>query len=455
MENIDSCLANLKSYYLDCDSYEQAKIVNILKKLSSATQSNSVDEIALVLNSLKNVTDLPSRESMLCDISSLKEDAMLISLHLNQIGAIKELYGMDVVNKIIKEKSEDLLRVMSGESIEVYNIDIQRFAILVTKEDMFEKVFSLLKYTIFDNMAKEVYDCDEGNSIVADYSVGIAYGQEDLLHRSNVALQEAILSKQKYKIFSSSVDSKDIQRISLDRLKVYKNALHSGNIIPYFQPIVNASDGVVMKYEALARIVTDDGLVISPYEFLNSAIEDKTFEFFSRQMIQKVFNIFDKTDAHISLNLTYENISSPSTMDYIRNRLEKYGGDGITFEIVETEEIKSYRVVENFILLAKEYGAKVSIDDFGSGYSNFTNIIKLNIDYIKIDGALIKQLHSSDKAKSMVAGLIAFAKSINVQTIAEFVSTKELSDEVKRLGVDYMQGYYYGEPKTPQEYGLI
>ena len=290
---------------------------------------------------------------------------------------------------------------------------------------------------------------------MSDFTAGISYGKEHLHHQSNVALQEAIVSRISSKVYDENPLCMELKRTSLDRLRIYKSALHEGDIIPYFQPIVSAKDGSVFKYEALARLQAPNGEIISPYYFLNSAIEDKTFEFFTRQMMQKVFHVYDKSKAPISINLTYENIVSKSTVEYIKNRLDKYGGDGITFEIVETEEILDYKILEEFILMLKKYNTKVSIDDFGSGYSNFTNIIKLNIDYIKIDGTLTTNLLKDEKVLHMVEGLIKFAKSINVETIAEFVSTKDLSDKVKELGVDYFQGYYYGEPKSAEHYGLV
>ena len=142
-------------------------------------------------------------------------------------------------------------------------------------------------------------------------------------------------------------------------------------------------------------------------------------------------------------------------LNYIINRLDTYGGEGITFEIVESEDIKDYEVIEKFILMVKGYGCKVSIDDFGSGYSNFTNIIKLNIDYIKLDGSLVEKLNSDLNVRHMIEGLLIFSKNANIKTIAEFVSSKELADSVKELGIDYSQGYYYGEPGSAESYDLV
>ena len=455
MIDIDVCFNNIRDLYLNSSDEEKEKIGILLKKISNRVENHDIDEISFGVEGIDKITKLPNRESLFYDISMLKKDAMLMYFHINQISALKELYGEELAYKVIIQKAEQLTEAMSGDNVVIYNIDLQRFAVLVKDEKVFDKYLSILKYSIFNNMENDVYDCERGYSIIANFTVGIAYGRGHLYHRSHVALQKAILEKVNYKEYDTTNISKELQRSSLDRLKVYKSALHDGNIVPYFQPIVNTQTTSVMKYEALARLITKDGEVIYPYQFLNSAIEDKTFEFFTRQITQKIFNIYEKSDMYFSMNLTYDNINSVTMLEYIKNRLEKYGGERMTFEIVETEEIKDYGVVEDFILMVKKYGAKISIDDFGSGYSNFTNIIKLNIDYIKIDGTLVTKLLDDEKSKNMVAGLIQFAKSIDVETIAEFVSSKELYDEVKALHVDYIQGYYFGEPKPAKEYGLV
>lgn len=455
MLDIDTCFYNIKKLYLSSNKDEQEKIAALLKKISNKVESHKIEELSLGIDGLDKVTKLPNRESLFYDISILENDAMLMLLHINQIAALKELYGLDLISNIINDKANQLTSVIFGEDVCIYNIDLQKFAILIKNTNSFDKYLSILKYSIFNNMDNDMYSPQLGDSIVSDFTAGISYGLDDLYNRANIALQKAILDKVNYKVYDSTQASKEVQRSSLDRLKIYKSALHNGNIIPYFQPIVDAKTGKVMKYEALARLKTKDGKIISPYEFLNSAIEDKTFEFFTRQMTQKVFNVYERCDSNFSMNLTYSNINSVTMRKYIKNRLDKYGGDRITFEILETEEIKDYEVVEDFILMVKEYGAKISIDDFGSGYSNFTNIIKLNIDYIKIDGTLITRLLDDEKSKGMVAGLIQFAKSIGIKTIAEFVSSRELYDEVKALEVDYIQGYYFGEPKPQEEYNIV
>lgn len=449
---IEQYLAELKKLYVSCDEEQRLFIVSALENVLG---SKEIASTPVQAKRVEKISDLPNREFLMRDISLLKSEAMLIILHMNQIEAIKQLYGMDVVKRVIVDKSEKLSYLIKKAEATLYSINLQKFAILVKDEVLFDKYLSILQFSIFNNMESCTYCGENQEDIITDFTAGISYGIEHLHHTANVALQEAMISRENYKIYNSNPKCAILKKMSLNKHKVYKDALHEGYVVPYFQPIIDARDGSVMKYEALARLQLPDGTVIAPYHFLNVALEDKTFEFFTRQMMQKVFNIYDKTSAEISMNLTYENIKSKTMLEYIKNRLEKYGGERITFEIVETEEIEDYAVVESFILMIKEYGCKVSIDDFGAGYSNFTNLIKLNIDFIKIDGLLITKLLSDEKARLMVQGLIYFAKNIKIKTVAEFVSSQELSDCVKEMGVDYLQGYYHGEPKDADFYGFM
>ncbi|MFT5660325.1 MAG: diguanylate cyclase (GGDEF)-like protein/PAS domain S-box-containing protein [Sulfurimonas sp.] len=415
--------------------------------------SNFNKEYVANLKNIDNITKLPNRNTLLYDLSILKNEAMLIILHINQLNSLQELYGFAFTSNILIAKSINLQDILNDQESNLYTLNLQEFAILITEKKLFEKYLLLLKHSILapiDACSNIKEDC-----IQTDFTAGVSYGVQKIFNQADLILQEAILSKISYKVYQNNQSAKQLQLDNLSKLKIYKNALHTGNIIPYFQPIVKASDASLIKYEALARIRTDDGEIISPYYFLDAAKEDKTFENFTRQMMQKVFNIFAKNSVAISMNISYENINSESMVSYIKNRLEKYGGNGITFEILESEDILDYTIIETFITMVKTYGCKVSIDDFGSGYSNFTNLIKLDIDYLKLDGSLIQKLNTDDNIKHMIKGLLSYAKNANIETIAEFVSSEDLADTARELGIDYLQGYYYGEPKAPESWGLL
>ena len=90
---------------------------------------------------------------------------------------------------------------------------------------------------------------------------------------------------------------------------------------------------------------------------------------------------------------------------------------------------------------------RLSIDDFGTGYSNFEYLIRLNIDFLKIDGSLIRNIHRERNSRVIVENIVGFTKKMGIKTVAEFVESKVLLDHVKKLHIDYSQGYYIGEPK--------
>ncbi|MBU1216384.1 EAL domain-containing protein [bacterium] len=462
--NVDDCFTlsigavnlNTANFNITCNDLYNIADANLSKAKKSGGNTIVSDVNEEYIKNLKNrdnITKLPNRSALVQDLSTLQEEAMLIILHMNQLNSLKELYGFEFVSNILIAKTAELQEVLDVKEATLYNLNLQEFAILVSDKSLFYKYFLILQHSIL--MAKDSYENALGTYFIADFTAGIAYGVQNIFNHADVVLQEAIVSKVNFKVYTNNQSAKQLQEDCLSRLKVYKNALHRGTIIPYFQPIVDAKNGTVVKYEALARLETEKGEIISPYYFLDSAKEDKTFEYFTRQIMQKVFHVFSQNSIPISMNLTYENINSESMVEYIKNRLEKYGGEGITFEILESEDILDYSKIASFIIMVKQYGCKISIDDFGSGYSNFTNILKLNIDYIKLDGSLIEKLNTDINIQHMIKGLILYAKNANIKTIAEFVSSKELADTVRELGIDYLQGYYYGEPKPPEHYGLL
>lgn len=439
----------------DITNVKRLEALTIRDKVAEIKEKNNKNQLTKAVKNIDVKIELPNREAFIKDLSLLQEDAMLILLHINQINSIKELYGMQAVSEIVLQKAKELEQVVIDNNVTIYCLNMQEFAILITSKALFDKYMALLKYSILISSDEESSYHDNENSLIAEFSAGVSYGILDIFNQAEIALQDAIITKKNLRVYDNNQSNLELQKDKLSRLKIYKKALNEGNIVPYFQPIIDVRDNSVMKYEALARLVLDNGEVVSPCHFLDSSKDDNTFEFFSRQMIQKVFNVYANKKADISINIAYENINSQTMRDYIKNRLDKYGGDGITFEILESEDIEDYALIDEFIKMVKKYNCKISIDDFGSGYSNFTNIIKLDIDYIKLDGSLIEKLNSDKNVEHMVTALLDFVKNAKIKTIAEFVCTKELDAKVRKLGIDYIQGYLYGEPNTAESYGLI
>ena len=118
----------------------------------------------------------------------------------------------------------------------------------------------------------------------------------------------------------------------------------------------------------------------------------------------------------------------------------------VTFELLESEAVSDFKKLERFISEVKRHGAKIAIDDFGSGYSNFSYLTKMSADYIKIDGSLIRNIDVDKSSLLVVETIVDFAKKLGIKTVAEYVHSSVVMDKVKELGIDYSQGFYIDEP---------
>ncbi len=166
-------------------------------------------------------------------------------------------------------------------------------------------------------------------------------------------------------------------------------------------------------------------------------------------MIIKTFKAFEALDVEFSINLTLQDIQCDETRGFLYETLQSSkAAKRAVFEIVESEGIENFEEVALFILILKSYGCKVAIDDFGTGYSNFSYLSKLDVDYIKIDGSLIKKINSDADHLLTVESILFFAHKKRIETIAEFVEDEETFSKLVELGVTYTQGYLFSIPSA-------
>ena len=118
----------------------------------------------------------------------------------------------------------------------------------------------------------------------------------------------------------------------------------------------------------------------------------------------------------------------------------------VVFEILETEDIYRYGSLKKALKNIKDIGFKIAIDDFGTGYSNFISLFQYKVDYIKIDGSIIEKLGQEPRFMEVVDNLNGLIHMCGAKSIAEFVSSADIQETVKNIGIDYSQGFYIGEP---------
>ena len=195
------------------------------------------------------------------------------------------------------------------------------------------------------------------------------------------------------------------------------------------------------------RLIEKDGKEISPFFFLDIAKKSRLYKELTRIVVTQAFEKFAGTSYEFSVNLSAEDIMQHNISEWFFELACEYKvNNQIVVELVESEGIESFDMVDTFIHNAKENGMKIAIDDFGTGYSNFEYLIKLNTDYLKIDGSLIKEIDTDEKLYSVVETMTQFAKKNNIKVIAEFIANEKLYEKIKELDIEYGQGFYLGKP---------
>lgn len=315
----------------------------------------------------------------------------------------------------------------------------------VNKEKFIEKTKEIVEYIGDLNFMIQ----EEAVSVQLKSSISFEEDKSSLFSSADMAMKSAKKNRQSLLIYDQNLDLSTVYENNIKWTKKLQDAIRNNRILPYFQPIVDNRSGKCSKYEALVRLIDEEGNVISPYFFLEIAKRTQYYEILTKIVIKKSFDVFKNLESECSINLTIKDILDQETQKYIFSMLEEYKiGHRVVFEIVESEGIENYDLIIEFINNVKNYGCKISIDDFGSGYSNFEYLLRLKADFIKIDGSLIKNLKTDYSSRVMVSTIVSFAQQLGISTVAEFVSDPELLAIVTEMGIDFSQGYYLGEPKS-------
>jgi diguanylate cyclase (GGDEF)-like protein len=239
-------------------------------------------------------------------------------------------------------------------------------------------------------------------------------------------------------------------------------ALEEDRFALYFQPIIPCANksGRDTLLEILIRLIDDDGSVIAPGSFLPAAEKYNLVSSIDRWVIEHtmtwlaVTNSTGQRPVTVAVNLSGQTIGSPDMLKFIIDKAEETGAspEHIIFEITETAAISNITSATSFMLTLRGCGFRFSLDDFGSGLSSFTYLKKLPVDFLKIDGAFVRDILSDPVDYAMVRSINELGQLLGKETIAEYVETLELADELQNMGVNYAQGYAYAKPRPLNNY---
>lgn len=235
-------------------------------------------------------------------------------------------------------------------------------------------------------------------------------------------------------------------------------ALEENRFLLYRQPIVSLGGEEGRQYEMLVRMKGEDGGIIPPMAFIPAAERYNLMPAIDRWVIGAALDACSRCeeDTGATINLSGASLGDPELLEFIREGFRRRGVSParVCFEITESAAIANLAETLPLLNELKGMGCRLSLDDFGSGMSSFAYLKRLPVDYLKIDGAIVKGLASDPLDFIMVQSIHNIATAMGIHTVAEFVESEEIFLKLREIGVRYAQGYWLGRPEPLEGMGF-
>ena len=246
----------------------------------------------------------------------------------------------------------------------------------------------------------------------------------------------------------------EVGRHTRDYAEKLREALQEDRIVPYYHTIVDCKTGEIFARETLARLIEPDGHVLSAGMFIDAIEKYGMGRELDRAIISKAFRAkhahmaSDSACSKLFLNLSAQEIQGRGILGYAEelcNQLE-IPPSCIVFEILERDAIGDMTNMRKFLTNLREKGFSFALDDFGSGYNSFHYLRELHFEYVKIDGAFVRNILNSKIDYALVHNLSRLCQDIGILTVAEFVENQETLEALQQMGINYAQGFHISLP---------
>lgn len=228
-------------------------------------------------------------------------------------------------------------------------------------------------------------------------------------------------------------------------------AIREDKLLMAYQPIIDARTGAVAHYEALLRMRGDDGRIASAGALIPIAERMGLIDTIDELVLKRVVEeLAANPDIRVAFNVSNLTTRNRKWIELFARLVDENANVAprMIVEITETAAQLDLGETAYFVAEIQSYGALVALDDFGAGYTSFRQLKSLSVDMVKIDGAFVKDLVDNADNRFFVRTLLEFTKGFGLKSVAEFVENGEIAKMLMELGVDYLQGYYFGHPDT-------
>ncbi len=390
------------------------------------------------------LTGLPNRQAW--NQREVKGGTVLL-FNIDRFKNINDFYGSEAGDAVLVQFSRLLTQNLDAMlSSCIYRVGGDDFAVLLPPDcsdspaNLARRVVMLVEQQPFDI---------NGRPIPVSISVGISR-HDPLLETADLALKAVKTQRIRVKEYDPKENLQKAVEHNLQMVDTLRKALREERVVAWYQPLLNNHTGRVDKYECLMRIQEEDGSTLNPGQFLDVAREARLLGQLTCNLFLQALPYMEKSSMGFSINLSMSDMLDSQVTELLQTTLENNPelAHRITLEILETEEVADTEAVEQFLHNMRHLGCKLAIDDFGSGYSNLSQVLSMNVDQLKIDASLIRNLDASQRALDTVRAILQFARAANIPSVvAEHVSSHRIQKIVEQLGIDYSQGFWVGKPE--------
>ena len=380
-------------------------------------------------------------------------DYILATLDIDYFKTVNDTYGHDVGDKILTQTAQIITSSIRIKDDIVIRYGGEEFVILakINRNDNLSAINVIER--IFKNIQENSFYINNDEFINMTVSIGVnlvpykSRSFSDAFKLADLALYNAKnKGRNNIEIYDEKENKYNDLSISINEIK---DAIDNKKLVCFYQKIVNRETQKISHYEALLRIIDKNGNIILPEKILPIIKGTFILRNITKAVLKICYKELQKNkEIKINVNLNPKDIIDDSILQILKKfALEDNISNRLGLEIVESEDLINSKEAKNNLLMLKNLGYKLFIDDFGSGYSNFIYLTEIKADYIKIDGSIISKILDDKISFLLVKSIVEFAKEAEIKVIAEYVVNKEIYELVNLLEVDYIQGYYFSIPQ--------
>lgn len=431
--------------------------------LLEQTQREVLENLAMT----DSLTMLPNRRAaeirFLEEISRAKRNGKGFSVgvcDLDRFKLINDHYGHDVGDEVLRQVAV----VMKGKLREgdwLARWGGEEFIVFLHQSDSQEAFTAMerLRLAIKDHPLQTKHGILE---ITTSIGIGVLRSSDEdiarVLSEADGCLYDAKKSGRDQVMVSEAA-----HRGTLWRAGMLQHALQESRIVPASQVMVDLNTGLPVADESLARLVQPDGEVVTASEFIEAAEGINLIHVVDSLMARQALSRF--ADGILAgtaqpgfvhfINLSPQFLSRKELVDALLQDAKNFSArchvdfskiKPIVLEVTERQLLLDFKGLKRDLQPLLDYGFRLALDDFGSGYSSFLYLAELPISFLKIEGWMVSNMVGNERVLSMVRSIVILAKQLNIQTIAECVEDAETAALLKEMGVDWGQGYLFGHP---------